>query len=41
MAAVNLVQLSEAVAHNRFSAEFFDPRYVFEPVAGSESYPYA
>jgi restriction endonuclease S subunit len=39
MAAVNLVQLSEAVAHNRFSAEFFDPRYVFEPVAGSEWAP--
>jgi hypothetical protein len=39
MAAVNLVQLSEAVAHNRFSAEFFDPRYVFEPVAGSEWVP--
>lgn len=39
MAAVNLVQLSEAVAHNRFSAEFFDPRYVFEPAAGSEWAP--
>jgi len=36
MAVVNLVQLSEAVTHNRFSAEFFDPRYVFEPAAGSE-----
>ncbi len=31
MAAINLIQLSEAVAHNRFSAEFFDPRYVFSP----------
>lgn len=39
MAAMNLVQLSEAVAHNRFSAEFFDPRYVFEPAAGSEWAP--
>jgi restriction endonuclease S subunit len=31
MAAINHVQLSDAVAHNRFSAEFFDPRYVFHP----------
>jgi restriction endonuclease S subunit len=31
MLVVNRVQLSEAVAHNRFSAEFFDPRYVFSP----------
>lgn len=36
MAALNVVQLSEAIAHNRFSAEFFDPRYVFEPAAGTE-----
>lgn len=39
MAAINRIQLSEAVAHNRFSAEFFDPRYVFEPVAGTEWVP--
>lgn len=31
MAATNLVSLSEAVANNRFSAEFFDPQYVFRP----------
>jgi hypothetical protein len=31
MPVVNQVQLSDAVLHNRFSAEFFDPRYVFSP----------
>lgn len=31
MAVVNQVTLSEALANNRFSAEFFDPRYVFSP----------
>jgi len=31
MLVVNHVQLSDAVTHNRFSAEFFDPRYVFKP----------
>lgn len=30
MAVVNQVRLSEAVSNNRFSAEFFDPRFVFE-----------
>jgi type I restriction enzyme S subunit len=39
MASVNLVRLSEAVTNNRFSAEFFDPRYVFEPAAGAEWSP--
>lgn len=31
MAVATHVSLREAVAHNRFSAEFFDPRYVFKP----------
>ncbi len=31
MAATTLVQLSATVANNRFSAEFFDPQYVFHP----------
>lgn len=31
MAATTLVPLSAAVANNRFSAEFFDPQYVFRP----------
>lgn len=31
MAVINYVQLSDAVASNRFSAEFFDPRYAFTP----------
>jgi restriction endonuclease S subunit len=31
MAAFNHVMLSDAVANNRFSAEFFDPQYVFKP----------
>jgi type I restriction enzyme S subunit len=39
MAVVNHVQLSDAVAHNRFSAEFFDPRYVFTPAPGVEWVP--
>jgi len=28
---INIVMLSDAVANNRFSAEFFDPKYVFTP----------
>lgn len=39
MAVVNRVQLSDAVTHNRFSAEFFDPRYVFNPAPGFEWVP--
>lgn len=39
MAVVNRVQLSDAVAHNRFSAEFFDPRYVLTPAPGMEWVP--
>lgn len=39
MAAINRVNLSEAVAHNRFSAEFFDPRYVFKPASQTEWIP--
>jgi len=35
MPATNQVMLSEAVYHNRFSAEFFDPKYVFKPAATS------
>jgi type I restriction enzyme, S subunit len=31
MAAINHINLSDAVANNRFSAEFFDPQYVFRP----------
>ncbi|EMG37152.1 restriction endonuclease S subunit [Desulfocurvibacter africanus PCS] len=31
MAAINHVMLSDAVANNRFSAEFFDPQYVYKP----------
>ena len=31
MAVFNYVTLSDAVANNRFSAEFFDPQYVFKP----------
>ncbi|QQG64956.1 restriction endonuclease subunit S [Desulfobulbus oligotrophicus] len=31
MAAINHVMLSDAVSNNRFSAEFFDPQYVFKP----------
>ncbi|MFA5160603.1 MAG: restriction endonuclease subunit S, partial [Candidatus Omnitrophota bacterium] len=31
MAATNQVMLSEAIYNNRFSAEFFDPQYVFKP----------
>lgn len=30
MAAINHVMLSDAVTNNRFSAEFFDPKYVFK-----------
>ena len=39
MAVVNRVQLSDAIAHNRFSAEFFDPRYVFLPSPSVEWAP--
>jgi len=39
MAVVNHVQLSDAVAHNRFSAEFFDPRYIFSPSPSVEWAP--
>lgn len=39
MAVVNHIQLSEAITHNRFSAEFFDPRYVFEPDPAIEWVP--
>lgn len=35
MAAINYVMLSEAVSNNRFSAEFFDPKYVFKPNAAT------
>jgi type I restriction enzyme, S subunit len=31
MAAFNHIMLSDAVDNNRFSAEFFDPQYVFKP----------
>lgn len=31
MAAISHIPLSDAIAHNRFSAEFFDPKYVFKP----------
>lgn len=31
MAAINHVKLSDAITNNRFSAEFFDPQYVFKP----------
>lgn len=39
MAVVNRIQLSEAVANNRFSAEFFDPRYVFKPTNPTDWVP--
>lgn len=39
MAVVNQVLLSEAVTNNRFSAEFFDPQYVFTPANGMEWLP--
>ena len=39
MAAINHVQLSDAVANNRFSAEFFDPRYIFSPSPSVEWLP--
>ena len=39
MAATSQVMLSEAVYHNRFSAEFFDPQYVFKPSALSTWLP--
>jgi restriction endonuclease S subunit len=31
MAAIGQVSLSDAVTNNRFSAEFFDPKYTFKP----------
>jgi hypothetical protein len=34
MATTNQVLVSEAVTNNRFSAEFFDSRYVFQPRRG-------
>ena len=39
MAVVNHVLLSEAVTNNRFSAEFFDSRYVFTPATAAEWLP--
>ena len=39
MAASNQVMLSEAVYNNRFSAEFFDPQYVFKPAEASTWLP--
>jgi len=36
MAAINRIMLSEAVIQNRFSAEFFDPRYAFNPTKDVE-----
>lgn len=39
MAVVNRVQLSEAIRNNRFSAEFFDPRYVFKPAPSADWAP--
>ena len=38
MAAINHVMLSDAVSNNRFSAEFFDPKYMFKP---NNSVPWA
>lgn len=39
MAATNQVMLSEAVCNNRFSAEFFDPQYIFKPAETSTWLP--
>ena len=39
MAAINQVMLSDAVINNRFSAEFFDPKYVFEPLGETNWLP--
>ena len=39
MATTNQVMLSEAIYDNRFSAEFFDPQYVFKPAASSTWLP--
>lgn len=39
MAAISQVMLSEAVYSNRFSAEFFDPKYVFQPTESSTWLP--
>lgn len=39
MAATNQVMLSEAICNNRFSAEFFDPQYIFKPAETSTWLP--
>jgi len=39
MVAINQVVLSEAIFNNRFSAEFFDPQYVFKPSRNSTWMP--
>jgi restriction endonuclease S subunit len=39
MAATNQIMLSEAIHNNRFSAEFFDPQYVFKPASSSTWLP--
>lgn len=39
MASINHITVSQAVQHNRFSAEFFDSRYVFSPRRGSTWLP--
>jgi hypothetical protein len=36
---INKTLVSEAVANNRFSAEFFDPRYMFTPIDPSRWAP--
>lgn len=39
MVATNHVMLSDAINNNRFSAEFFDPQYVFKPFENSNWLP--
>jgi len=39
MLTTNQVMLSEAIYNNRFSAEFFDPQYVFKPAVTSTWLP--
>jgi len=39
MAATNQVMLSEVISNNRFSAEFFDPQYIFNPAKSSTWLP--
>lgn len=39
MTATNQVMLSEAICNNRFSAEFFDPQYIFKPAKFSTWLP--